>query len=411
MGQILRTKIKLVVKKTNPHRIIIMNKNLIIISISAMLISCGGGEKSIDAIIATNDLEVINAKKVELINKQHAILDEIELLDNAIVELDSNLLLPIVTVLKTETKAFKHFVEIQGSVQTKENIIIYPEYAGVLTQIFVKEGQLVQKGELLAKIDDGGLNQQLSQMETQLALAKTTFERQERLWKDKIGSEIQFLQAKTNFEAQQKAVNQMKQQVAKTSVTAPFSGVIDDVISDQGQVVSPGMHQLFRLINLSNVYIEAEIPENYINNIKKNAQVNVYFPVLNDTIQSTIRQIANYINPNNRTFKVEVAIPNEQQQIKPNMTAVLNITDYINEKALVLPQSVISENAEGEHYVYTINKRNKNTFVAQKKIVTIGKSQHGVSEIIDGITSEEIIINEGAKTVKEDEQVLIKDKN
>ncbi|PKP45209.1 MAG: efflux RND transporter periplasmic adaptor subunit, partial [Bacteroidetes bacterium HGW-Bacteroidetes-12] len=356
-------------------------------------------------------LEVINAKKVELINKQHAILDEIELLDNAIVELDSNLLLPIVTVLKTETKAFKHFVEIQGSVQTKENIIIYPEYAGVLTQIFVKEGQLVQKGELLAKIDDGGLNQQLSQMETQLALAKTTFERQERLWKDKIGSEIQFLQAKTNFEAQQKAVNQMKQQVAKTSVTAPFSGVIDDVISDQGQVVSPGMHQLFRLINLSNVYIEAEIPENYINNIKKNAQVNVYFPVLNDTIQSTIRQIANYINPNNRTFKVEVAIPNEQQQIKPNMTAVLNITDYINEKALVLPQSVISENAEGEHYVYTINKRNKNTFVAQKKIVTIGKSQHGVSEIIDGITSEEIIINEGAKTVKEDEQVLIKDKN
>jgi len=278
----------------------------------------------------------------------------------------------------------------------------------VLTQIFVKEGQLVQKGETLAKIDDGGLNQQLSQMETQLALAKTTFERQERLWKDKIGSEIQFLQAKTNFEAQQKAVNQMKQQVAKTTVSAPFSGVIDDVISDQGQVVSPGMHQLFRLINLSNVYVEAEIPENYISNIKKNATVNVYFPVLNDTVKSTIRQIANYINPNNRTFKVEVAIPNEQQQIKPNMTAILNITDYINEKALVLPQRVISENAEGKQFVYTIKKGDQNIFIAQKKIVTIGKSQHGVSEIIDGITSGEIIINEGAKTVKESEQVLIK---
>lgn len=384
------------------------HKNLIIIGIAVMLIACGGGEKSIDAIIATNDLEVINAKKVELINKQHTLLDEIELLDNAIAELDSSLSLVMVTTLKAETTLFNHFVEIQGSVQTKENIIIYPEYGGVLTQIFVKEGQLVQKGETLAKIDDGGLNQQLSQMETQLALAKTTFERQERLWKDKIGSEIQFLQAKTNFEAQQKAVNQMKQQVAKTTVSAPFSGVIDDVISDQGQVVSPGMHQLFRLINLSNVYVEAEIPENYIRNIKKNATVNVYFPVLNDTVKSTIRQIANYINPNNRTFKVEVAIPNEQQQIKPNMTAILNITDYINEKALVLPQSVISENAEGEYYVYTINKGDKNTFVAQKKIVTIGKSQHGVSEIIDGITSGEIIINEGAKTVKESEQVLIK---
>jgi len=383
-------------------------KNLIIISIAVMLIACGDGEKSIDAIIATNDLEVINAKKVELINKQHTLLDEIELLDNAIAELDSSLSLTMVTTLKAETTLFNHFVEIQGSVQTKENIIIYPEYGGVLTQIFVKEGQLVQKGETLAKIDDGGLNQQLSQMETQLALAKTTFERQERLWKDKIGSEIQFLQAKTNFEAQQKAVNQMKQQVAKTTVSAPFSGVIDDVISDQGQVVSPGMHQLFRLINLSNVYVEAEIPENYISNIKKNATVNVYFPVLNDTVKSTIRQIANYINPNNRTFKVEVAIPNEQQQIKPNMTAILNITDYINEKALVLPQRVISENAEGKQFVYTIKKGDQNIFIAQKKIVTIGKSQHGVSEIIDGITSGEIIINEGAKTVKESEQVLIK---
>jgi len=383
-------------------------KNLIIISIAVMLIACGDGEKSIDAIIATNDLEVINAKKVELINKQHTLLDEIELLDNAIAELDSSLSLAMVTTLKAETTLFNHFVEIQGSVQTKENIIIYPEYGGVLTQIFVKEGQLVQKGETLAKIDDGGLNQQLSQMETQLALAKTTFERQERLWKDKIGSEIQFLQAKTNFEAQQKAVNQMKQQVAKTTVSAPFSGVIDDVISDQGQVVSPGMHQLFRLINLSNVYVEAEIPENYISNIKKNATVNVYFPVLNDTVKSTIRQIANYINPNNRTFKVEVAIPNEQQQIKPNMTAILNITDYINEKALVLPQRVISENAEGKQFVYTIKKGDQNIFIAQKKIVTLGKSQHGVSEIIDGITSGEIIINEGAKTVKESEQVLIK---
>jgi len=130
--------------------------------------------------------------------------------------------------------------------------------------------------------------------------------------------------------------------------------------------------------------------------------------VLNDTVKSTIRQIANYINPNNRTFKVEVAIPNEQQQIKPNMTAILNITDYINEKALVLPQRVISENAEGKQFVYTIKKGDQNIFIAQKKIVTLGKSQHGVSEIIDGITSGEIIINEGAKTVKESEQVLIK---
>ena len=297
---------------------------------------------------------------------------------------------------------------IRDSVQTKENIVIYPEYAGILTKVLVKEGQFVNKGEMLAKIDDGGLNQQLSQMETQLALAKTTFERQERLWKDKIGSEIQFLQAKANYEAQQKAVNQMKEQLAKTTITAPFSGVIDDVMSEQGQVVSPGMNQLFRIINLKDMFIEAEIPENYITNIKTGSQVNVYFPVLNDTVTSTIRQVSNYINPNNRTFKIEIAITNENKMVKPNMTALLSINNYVNDSALVLPQAIISENAEGEKYVYAVKKGKKNRNYAEKRVVKIGKTQNGVAEITEGIANGDIIIEEGARIVKEDEQVLIK---
>ena len=251
-------------------------------------------------------------------------------------------------------------------------------------------------------------NQQLSQMETQLALAKTTFERQERLWKDKIGSEIQFLQAKANYEAQQKAVNQMKEQLAKTTITAPFSGVIDDVMSEQGQVVSPGMNQLFRIINLKDMFIEAEIPENYITNIKTGSQVNVYFPVLNDTVTSTIRQVSNYINPNNRTFKIEIAITNENKMVKPNMTALLSINNYVNDSALVLPQAIISENAEGEKYVYAVKKGKKNRNYAEKRVVKIGKTQNGVAEITEGIANGDIIIEEGARIVKEDEQVLIK---
>src|SRR5690606_22766079 len=173
-------------------------------------------------------------------------------------------------------------------------------------------------------------------------------------------SEIQFLQAKANYEAQQKAVNQMKEQLAKTTITAPFSGVIDDVMSEQGQVVSPGMNQLFRIINLKDMFIEAEIPENYITNIRTGSQVNVYFPVLNDTVTSTIRQVSNYINPNNRTFKIEIAITNENKMVKPNMTALLSINNYVNDSALVLPQAIISENAEGEKYVYAVKKGKKN---------------------------------------------------
>ncbi|HEY9082660.1 MAG TPA: efflux RND transporter periplasmic adaptor subunit [Vicingaceae bacterium] len=385
-----------------------MKKILIIISVAATLISCGGKEKTVDEIVAGNNLEEINAKKNELTAKQNAILDEIEKLDIAIANLDSSLSIPVITTIEAKATSFKHYVQIQGSVQTKENIVIYPEYAGVLTKVFVKEGQFVNKGEVLAKIDDGGLNQQLSQMETQLALAKTTFERQERLWKDKIGSEIQFLQAKANYETQQKAVSQMKEQLAKTTITAPFSGVIDDVMSEQGQVVSPGMNQLFRIINLNDMFIEAEIPENYITNIKTGSQVNVYFPVLNDTVTSTIRQVSNYINPNNRTFKIEIAITNENKMVKPNMTALLSINNYVNDSALVLPQAIISENAEGEKYVYAVKKGKKNRNYAEKRVIKIGKTQNGVAEITEGIANGDIIIEEGARIVKEDEQVLIK---
>lgn len=385
-----------------------MKKILIIISVAATLISCGGKEKTVDEIVASKNLEEINAKKNELTTKQNAILDEIEKLDIAIANLDSSLSIPVVTTIEAKATTFKQYVEIQGNVKTKENIVIYPEYAGVLTRVLVKEGQFVNKGEVLAKIDDGGLNQQLSQMETQLALVKTTFERQERLWKDKIGSEIQFLQAKANYEAQQKAVNQMKEQLAKTTITAPFSGVIDDVMSEQGQVVSPGMNQLFRLINLSDMFIEAEIPENYITNIRNGSKVNVYFPVLNDTISSTIRQVGNYINPNNRTFKIEIAITNENKMVKPNMTALLSINNYVNDSALVLPQSIISENAEGEKYIYAVKKGKKNRNYAEKRVIKIGKTQNGVAEIKEGIANGDIIIEEGSRTVKEEEQVLIK---
>lgn len=385
-----------------------MKKILVLATISALLISCGKKEKTVDELLAERNLEEILAKKAALSIKQNELLDEIEKLDVVIAELDSSIALQVVTVTEVKPTVFKHYVEIQGNVNTKENLVIYPEYSGVLTKVLVQEGQMVSKGQLLATIDDGGLNQQLSQMETQLALAKTTFERQERLWKDKIGSEIQYLQAKTNYEAQQKSVNQLKQQLEKTTITAPFSGVIDEILSEQGQVVAPGMNQLFRIINLSNMYVDAEIPENYITNIKVGTKVNVYFPVLNDTIISEVRQVGNYINPNNRTFKIEIAINNQEKMVKPNMTALLSINDYVNDSTLVLPIALLSENAEGEKYVYAIKKDSKNRKYADKRTVILGKLQNGMVEILEGIKAGDAIIKEGAKLVRNEEQVIIK---
>ena len=270
-----------------------------------------------------------------------------------------------------------------------------------LTNVYVTEGEKVSKGQILGKIDDGGLSQQLAQLQIQADLAKTTYERQKRLWDQSIGSEIQYLQAKSNYESQTEAVNQLKQQIAKTTIRAPFKGTIDDVITEQGSVVVAGQTQLMRIVSLNDMYIETDIPERYISDVTKGKKVNVEFPVLGENIETEIRQAGDFINPSNRTFKVEVAIPNKEKNIKPNLTAKLKINDYTNQNAILIPQSIISENAEGEQYVYIVKDKNENDEgVAKRTIIKTGKTQGDVIEVLEGIENDVEIIQEGAQTVK-----------
>ena len=287
-------------------------------------------------------------------------------------------------------------------------MVITPEYSGILTNVYVKEGQKVKKGQLLAKIDDGGLSQQLAQLKIQADLSRTTFERQKRLWDQKIGSEIQYLQTKSSYESQQQAVNQLKQQLAKTTVRAPFSGTIDDIITEQGSVVGAGQTQLIRIVNLDNMYIETEVPERYISNVVAGKNVQVEFAVLGKTIDTKVRQASDFINPANRTFKVEIAIPNKEKTIKPNLTAKLKINDYTSENALLVPQSIISENAEGEQYVYVVKNKNANgEGVANRVIIKTGKTQGDVIEVLEGIENGVEIIKEGARSVKDGQTVKV----
>jgi RND family efflux transporter MFP subunit len=291
---------------------------------------------------------------------------------------------------------------------TKQNVIIYPEMSGLLSSVYVKEGQYVSKGQLLAKIDDGGLGQQVAQLQIQANLAKTTFERQERLWNQKIGSEIEYLQSKSNYEGQQKAVAQTQSQLAKTEVRAPFSGIIDDIITEQGTVVAPGQSEILRIVNLNDMYIETDVPESYLPSITKNKKVIVEFPILGKTVEAFIRQAGNFINPANRTFKVEIAVPNKDKSIKPNLTARLKINDYTNEKTFLIPQSIISENAEGQQYVYVVtDKKNTNEGKAKKVIVKTGKTQGAVIEVLEGFDEGAEIIEEGARSVQDGQIVKI----
>ncbi len=386
-------------------------KHLYITLFSVLLLfSCGSEEKNqtLEQALASNDLATIQTKRHEISAKQQELAKQLKQLDAKISVLDTHKKISLITTFSAKKQVFEHFLELQGSVNTKTNLIIYPEYSGILRSVIVKEGQYVSKGQTLAKIDDGGLSQQLAQLQIQTELAKTTFERQERLWNQKIGSEIQFLQAKSTFEAQQEAVNQMKKQISKTIVKAPFSGTIDEIITEQGSVVAPGQSQLIRIINLNEMYIEIDVPENYLTSVVKNKKVTVNFPVLGTTINAKIRQAGNFINPANRTFKIEVPVPNKNKAIKPNLTAKLKINDYTNMNAFLIPQSIVSENSKGQQYIYVLNNKNKNNEgVANRVIIETGKTQGDIIEVLKGVKDGDEIINEGARSIKDGQTVKI----
>ena len=386
-----------------------MKNILALFILTLFLASCGSGDKkSVDAVIESQNLESIRAKKSELVTEQNLIKQDIKKLDIVISELDVGTKTPLITTFKLEVSNFKHFLELQGNVTTKNLLTIYPEYSGVLTNVYVREGQKVKKGEVLAKIDDGGLSQQLAQLKIQSELAKTTFERQQRLWDQKIGSEMQYLQAKSNYEAQDQAIAQLEQQVAKTIVRAPFSGTIDDVFTEQGSVVMPGQTELMRIVNLNNMYIETDVPEKYVANITRGKKVEVEFPILGKKVDSKVRQVGDFINPSNRTFKVEISVPNKEKAIKPNLTAKLRINDYSNESALLIPQGIISENANGEQYIYVIkDKDGSDKATAEKRIIETGLTQGDYIEVIKGLDPGIEIIQEGARSVNDGQEVKI----
>ena len=385
-----------------------MKKIYPILALSILLVACGSSENgSVSQTIESGDLEAIRSMKTNLTNQLNGIETDLAALEAAIANLDTNENLPLVTTLEVQPQVFNHYLDLQGNVKTRENVLLYPEMAGTLLTVKVKKGARVSKGQILAVIDNGGMSNQLSQLKTQAALAQTTFERQATLWEQKIGSEIQYLQSKAQAEAQANAVLQLEKVLAKAQITAPFSGVIDQVLKDPGTVVSPGNgSEVFRLINLSNMYIEVDVPEGYLGAVTKGKKAGVYFPVLQDSVNAVVRETGNYINPNNRSFSAEIAVENPNGSIKPNLNARVHINDYTNENALLIPQSVISENAAGEQYAY-VAELNNGEAIAKRHIITTGKTQGDFVEITSGISAGDLIIKEGARSVKDAQAVKI----
>ncbi len=366
-------------------------KKLVLIATSFLLIACG--EKSTDDLIKDKNI-------TELKNRKAAIQSELEKIDAALLtgnkapETEA-----LVSIQAIKDTVFNHYLEIQGNVNTKENILVQPEFSGTLTALNVKAGQRVSKGQILGRVDDAGMSQQLASIENQYALAKTTFERQKNLWDKKIGSEIQFLQAQAQMISAQKSVAQMRAQVAKTVIRAPFSGTIDEVFVERGQVVAPSPQGLMRIVNLSNMYVSTTVPETYIGKLKVGTVVDVFLTSLGKTYKGKVRQVANFINPSNRSFGIEVSVPNPDNLLRPNQVAKLKIIDYTVNNAIIVPTNVVQEDGEHNKFVFIATNVTGKKGVAKKVLVKVGKSSDNVTEILSGLTANDVIVTEGANNI------------
>lgn len=374
-----------------------------------LVVSCGEKQKknSIERLIAKKDVAGLKEKQNKLQAEYNDITAQLTEISEALEKLENNKQLPIVTTFMVHDTVFTHKIQVQGSVDTKNNTMLFSEFSGVLTHLYVKKGQRVGRGQLVARVDDGGLSQQLGQAEVQYDLAKTTYERQARLWEKKIGSEIQYLQAKTTMEAAKRSVNQIKAQLGKTTIRAPFSGIIDDVPVKQGAVVLPGQTPIARLVNLNDMYVRSDLSESYLGKIKVGTPVQVLFPAIGETLTSKVRQVGNFINPNNRTFYVEIGIPNKGGIIKPNLMATLEMADYQNDSALVVPENIVQEDSRGSSYIYTIGEENGKK-IAKKVQVQKGLTQGRFVEITEGLESGMMVINEGSQGMQDGLVVEVK---
>jgi len=374
---------------------------LALVSVSCQSKSSG----SIDELIASNDESLLRAKRTELSDQRNALDADIKRLDVVIASLDKSASLPLVATYEVTPQEFNHFTSFQGTVKTMKNINVYPEMPGQLLEVLIVEGQKVEKDQVLARIDDGGLLAQLAQAKSQLLLAETVFNRQERLWSQNIGSEIQFLQAKTQFESAEKAVDALSLQAEKSIVRAPFDGTVDQIFKEPGTIVAPGMgSELFRVVNIEEVYVEVDVPETHITSISEGSKVRVNLSAIGEEVDARIARVSKVINPSNRSFTVEIPLENPSGFIRPNLMASVAINDYSNKSAIMIPQSVVSENAEGQQYCFALEKSTEG-YIAKRLIIETGRTSEDLIEVLEGVDKGALLITEGAKKVSDNQPV------
>jgi RND family efflux transporter MFP subunit len=376
-----------------------MKKILFTLGLITLVVSCKQQPEE-------TNLSELTKEKSTLMKQIDSLNNRLKEVDEQIALLDTTKQLQKVTLLTAKDTLFSHFISLQGTVASDQNVVLHPEMGGNITAVLVKEGQRVSAGQRLVQFDNQSVLDQINEVQIQLDLASTTYERQKRLWDQKIGSEMQFLQAKSQKEGLEKTLRSLQTQLGKMTLRAPFSGVIDEIFAKKGEMTAM-QSPILRLVNLSKMYVEAEVPEAYLTSIKKGTPVVVAFDALGKEVSSKVSEVGSFINPENRSFKIKIDLNNRDGSLKPNLLANLKINDF-KAQGVVLPKQIIQMNTKGETFVFTI-KQDSTRVLVEKVPLVLSKEYNNEVLVQEGLKGGEKLIYEGGKFVKEGDEVHIQE--
>ena len=319
--------------------------------------------------------------------------------------IDTSALIPV-NVKKIIYEPFKHYIEVNGNVEPAEEAFISPETSGQIKKIHVSEGQSVQKGQLLISLNTEVTESSILEIKTNLELATTLYEKQKELWDQKIGSELQFLEAKNNKESAEAKLKTLQAQLDMSRITAAFNGIVDDILKKEGELASPGV-QILHLVNIDKMKIYANISEAFLNDVNKGETVTVEFPALPDiNLKVPIYRIGTVINNQSRTFTIELQFNNPHKQVKPNIISTVKINDFYNDSALIVPSIIIKEDRNGK-FLFTV-KEDGQYPVAKKTYVQTGKNYQDETMLVEGISTGQKVITSGYNLVSDEMPVIIR---
>ena len=380
-----------------------MKRYLFFFLAATFFISCGDGMES-----GNVELDELKQQLAEKKEELMSLNKDIEDLEQKINKLDpaSAKVGRLITADTTRLADFAHFVDVQATIQSDEVVNVSAEVPGRIVKLNIREGQYINAGALIAKLDTESLQRQMEEVETSLGLAETVFERQSRLWEKNIGSEIQYLEAKNNKERLEKNIASIETQLRKSNIYAPTSGVIDQLLMQEGEFANPGV-PIAMLVNINRLKVVADVPEKYVGLVSKGEQVVISFPTLNEEIKARVTSVGRTISQGNRTFRVEANLTQRNENFKPNLLALLSIKDFEAKDAIQVPVEVVQQEASGKHFILALKESDKG-LIASKQYVTIGRSYDNNVLIKEGLEPNIPYVLDGARGLANNELVRIK---